>query len=266
MTPSHANKKGRRYRYYVSHSLVRAGGSRKSGTGRRIPAGGIEQLVEGRVVSFLGDPASVHEALGATEVSSIAGQRIVEDAHALAASWSELTPDRKRAILCRLIDRVIARPDTIDVAVRPTVIADVTAETFEPIERAQATSDQAPIVLSIPARLKRVGMETKLVLDGPPGRSPREPDRSLLRLIAQAHRYREIMMTAQGKTVAELAASVGVGSSYYTRLVKLSFLSPDVIHAILRGRQRLELNAKRLARYPAVPVNWADQKTLTGIV
>ncbi len=216
-------------------------------------------------MAFLGDSASVHEALGATEHSSIARQRIVEDAHSLAASWPELTPDRKRAILCRFVDRVVARPDTIDVAIRPTVIVDITAAPIEPAETTNGTSSDIPIVLSVSARLKRVGMETKLVLDGPAGRATRQPDRSLLRLIAQAHRYREMMMNAQGKTVAELAASVGVGSSYYTRLVKLSFLSPDVIRAILHGRQPLELNAKRLARYPPVPVNWVDQKSLTGI-
>jgi len=72
-------------------------------------------------------------------------------------------------------------------------------------------------------------------------------------------------MTAQGKTIGELASTAGVGSSYYTRLVKLSFLAPEVIQAILHGHQPFELNAKRLARHTGLPTDWLEQKAMLGI-
>ncbi len=55
MTPTHANKKGRRNRYYVSHSLIRRGRPKASETARRVPAGEIERIVQDRIVAFLGD-------------------------------------------------------------------------------------------------------------------------------------------------------------------------------------------------------------------
>src|SRR4029077_8799755 len=64
MTPSHAVKKGTRYRYYVSRSLItkdRAEGS----AGRRIPAAEIEQLVTSRVHRWLLDPGSIYKSTSA---------------------------------------------------------------------------------------------------------------------------------------------------------------------------------------------------------
>ena len=108
-------------------------------------------------------------------------------------------------------------------------------------------------------------METKLMIDAPAGNYRREPDRALLRIVANAHLYREMMLKAHNKTIIELAAEVGVSGSYFSRLVKLSFLSPEIIQAILRGRQPQELNAKHLARLTGPPTSWSDQKVLLGI-
>ena len=53
LTPTHAIKKGARYRYYVSASLVKGEG--KGSHGRRIPAGDLETLVIARLRDFFAD-------------------------------------------------------------------------------------------------------------------------------------------------------------------------------------------------------------------
>ncbi len=62
MTPTHANKKGRRYRYYVTHSLIKRGRPKASDSARRVPAGDIERLVQERIVSFLRSESELHDA------------------------------------------------------------------------------------------------------------------------------------------------------------------------------------------------------------
>jgi DNA invertase Pin-like site-specific DNA recombinase len=64
MTPSHAVKKGTRYRYYVSRALITQDQTERS-AGLRIPAGEIEQLVTSRVRQWLLDPGSIHKATSA---------------------------------------------------------------------------------------------------------------------------------------------------------------------------------------------------------
>ena len=62
LTPTHAVKKGTRYRYYVSTSLL-TGARKNRSSGRRIPAGNLEGLVITRLRSFLADPGAILDAI-----------------------------------------------------------------------------------------------------------------------------------------------------------------------------------------------------------
>jgi hypothetical protein len=62
LTPTYAIKKGTRYRYYVSTSLL-TGTVRNRSRGRRIPAGNLEGLVINRIRTFLADPGAILDAV-----------------------------------------------------------------------------------------------------------------------------------------------------------------------------------------------------------
>jgi hypothetical protein len=63
----------------------------------------------------------------------------------------------------------------------------------------------------------------------------------------------------------QLAAEAGVVRSYFTRILRLCFLSPDIVKAILRDRHPIELSAKRLANETRLPIAWDEQRTLLGL-
>src|SRR5215475_10435398 len=63
---------------------------------------------------------------------------------------------------------------------------------------------------------------------------------------------------------AALAEREGVSPSYFTRLVRLSYLAPDVAHAILDGRQPRDLTAEKLLEHSRLPLAWHDQRTALG--
>ena len=62
LTPTYASKKGTRYRYYVSTSLVTGAGRTRS-SGRRVPAGNLDGLVIARLRTFLADPGAIFDAV-----------------------------------------------------------------------------------------------------------------------------------------------------------------------------------------------------------
>ena len=70
-----------------------------------------------------------------------------------------------------------------------------------------------------------------------------------------------MVMRGDGKTITELASEAGVGRSYFTRILRLSFLAPDITTMILRGRQPLEHSAKQLTSDTRLPVDWHEQRT-----
>jgi hypothetical protein len=73
-----------------------------------------------------------------------------------------------------------------------------------------------------------------------------------------------MVMRGDGKTIGHLAADAGVGGSYFTRILRLSFLAPEIVKAILRDRHPLELTAKRLANELRLPIAWDGQRALLG--
>ncbi len=183
----------------------------------------------------------------------------------MAGHWRVLAPSEKRNILQSLVARIKVGRESVIIRVRPGRLADIVNPDNEAIRIDQAASDVEPTLdLVVPARLKRTSMETKLLIGGTGG--PRgTPDRSMLRLLAQAYRYREMMLEAQGRTMRDLAREAGVGRPYFCRIVRLGFLAPDVVKAILRDRHPPELTAQQLSRHTKLPNGWEEQVSAFGI-
>jgi DNA invertase Pin-like site-specific DNA recombinase len=262
MTPSHANKKGTRYRYYVSQGLVK-GPRHKTRRGRRVPAGDLEALVEERLRQFLTSGVEMFGAIEAGALDANDHTDLMARADDLAGRWSSLVPAERRGVLTTLIDRIELRPETLEIGIRPGRLLSILLDPTDPRGRTSPEEDHQPtITWSVPARLKRTGLETRLLIDGAGGGARRKPDHSLCRVLAQAHRYHALVMRNGGKTMTELAAEAGVGGSWFTRILRLSFLAPDVVKAILHDRHPIALTTKRLANQTSVPLAWEDQRTL----
>jgi DNA invertase Pin-like site-specific DNA recombinase len=262
MSPTHANKKGTRYRYYVSQSLIKRGRPQASDAACRVPAADLEALVEGRLCELLRDEAAMLEFAGTTTVAM--RQSLIENAGSLARRWQQLPPSSRRAILHVLVARIDVRPETVDIAIRPAVLPEVVKPDLD-VRRLPTSQDGTALVLSVPAQLRRTGMETKLLIQGALGAEPpRRSDRSLQRLIAQARHLSDLVMTSNGRPIQDLAVEAGVSPSYFTRVFRLSFLAPEITRAIIQGRQPSELRAIKLMRAGRLACVWSDQRRQLG--
>jgi site-specific DNA recombinase len=121
-------------------------------------------------------------------------------------------------------------------------------------------ADTPTKTLSVPAKVKWTGMETKLINQGVPGAARRETDRSLLRLMGQARRFSDLVLAGRGKTITELARDAGVSPSYFTRVYRLSFLAPTIVKTILQCREPAELTANRLMLRGKLALAWSEQQ------
>jgi hypothetical protein len=257
MTPSHAVKKGTRYRYYVSRPLIIKDQADRS-AGRHIPAGEIEQLVAGRVRQWLLDPGSIYQTTSAWLPEPSTQQRLVARAAEIGRQWSELPPARTRTVLTALIERVEVRVDQIDIHLRPTGLSALFDAAVSPSLREEA------VILSVPARLRRAGMEIRMLIDGTDPFAVSKPDARLIKLLVRANRLNTTLVQSEDVAFAALAVREGVSRSYFTRVVRLSYLAPDITQAILEGRQPRDLTAEKLLQYSRLPLRWHDQRTVLG--
>lgn len=270
LTPTHANKKGRRYRYYVSHDLITvrknathddAGGGqkRRRSTARRIPATGLEAIVEGRITDLFAD-ASTIDTIVAPRARDVEERRgLVARSSDLAHHWSSLSPTEKIANLHRLVQGIVVTSDTVHITIRVDAILAMLRGDAD----RQRDDDGETLALSVPATLQRVGMEMRHLIDAPQAHQSRKPDHSLLRLIARAQRFRDLILQGDGTSITELARLSSITPSYFTRIVRLSFLAPEITAAILDGRQPMELSAQHLS-LASLPKDWSEQRRELG--
>ena len=118
MTPTHAVKKGVRYRYYVSRRLVtgtRGEEGNRQTSGQRIPAANLEGLVVQRLRSFFADPVAVIESLPRHRCDAPSQKRATEATTAIVRALDDRREDAWDTIFRPMIVRVQARLDRIDV-------------------------------------------------------------------------------------------------------------------------------------------------------
>lgn len=100
-------------------------------------------------------------------------------------------------------------------------------------------SDTASTVtIRIPLSIRqRGGRKLLLTPDGSAPPTVSEADRTMVKAVARAFRWRRMLETGQFASVTDLAAAEKINSSYVSRILRLTLLAPDLVEAILEGRQ-----------------------------
>jgi hypothetical protein len=129
----------------------------------------------------------------------------------------------------------------------------------------RVSPDGRMVVISIPVSFQQCGGRKQIVVPaGAPEWRPRAPriDSSLINAIARAHRWRQMIETNRYANAAELSRKEGVNESYLCRLLRLTLLAPDIVQAILDGRQPPTLELNDLLK--PLPFIWDEQRRLLG--
>jgi hypothetical protein len=129
------------------------------------------------------------------------------------------------------------------------------------MSRADITPDGSTLTVSIPLTFrKRGGRKLVIVPPGVDQWAPPRPrvDSAMVKAIARASRWRKLLETGMHTTIAEIAAAEKINESYVGRVLRLTLLSPEIVEAILDGRQPADLQLKDLLR--PFPVSWREQR------
>ncbi len=112
--------------------------------------------------------------------------------------------------------------------------------------------------------LQRAGRKQIL---SPAGAAPWSPaprgDSALVKAVVRAHRWRQMIESGKYASSAELAKAEKVNDSYLGRILRLTLLAPDIIEAILTGRQPTTLQLDELLK--PLPPAWERQRSELSI-
>ena len=239
MLPTYTIKPGGvRYRYYASKPTLKGG--RSQATIHRVPAAALEALIS-NVISRLRlpsprsignrDPSILHRIK--IRPNSIAIQ--IDRATALS-SWRAETPEIAGRRNTELINHYRGH------------LAD-----------GEELSDNGEhLLLILPVRaLFRGGQVATLNLNSC-RQHPLHPDINLIKAVARAHHWKQLLQNSEVTSIEALAARVKQDRGHVGKTLKLAFLSPELIRAIVRGEQPAGIHLTNLMASD-IPVSWQEQ-------
>jgi len=254
MRPSHANRRGRRYRYYVSEALIDEGVAHGA-HGWRIPAAELETAVARAVAAKLRDPELQAQLLGSGKAGMHPSAAIIASTSKLAELLGAAASAAGRGALRRLITRVELSETELRAEVSFAEIGETDCNGFADL----AASELPAFSVAAPLQLQRRGAEMRIVLGGAAAPAP-TPDPLLVRTLVEARRRLAAYLDPAGAlTISDIARSEGTDVGDVSRSLQLAFLAPDLVEAILNGTQPLELTPERLKRANLPPL-WKDQR------
>ena len=106
-------------------------------------------------------------------------------------------------------------------------------------------------------RKQRGGRKLMIAPGSTTNRGASAPDTTLVKALARPFRWRRMMETGRYGTIDELASAEKINSSYVSRLLRLTLLSPDIVETILDGRQPEGMTLPALME--PFPVEWGRQ-------
>jgi site-specific DNA recombinase len=251
-TPSHATKKGRRYRYYVSQALTQ--GRPKNPKGPvRLPADEVEELVLSQLTALLQSAPRILDLFQQHCLDMVETQHIAKVAREYLASQEKVRND-----LRLVVTRIIVRHQKIELQLSRKALLQIffTPQQTEEIA-ATLTSSEDLIILEADAQLRRCGGEVRLLLaDAEQNRA--RPVLSLVRAVARAHDWMGRILSGEVPNQNALAKEAGFDKRYISRILPLAFLAPDITEAILDGKQPPNLSLEKCAN--EIPFEWAQQR------
>ncbi|MDQ6869651.1 MAG: recombinase family protein [Pseudomonadota bacterium] len=233
MSPTHANKRGVRYRYYVSHAILQ---NRKAEAGNiaRVPAPEIETLVCDSVRRHLA-------AMDAVEPQTVLADRDLIEHH---------------------VSRVIVKPQALEVCLIPA--CEILAQAEDP--SFQDPAPRRPLTTTITLAWTAPSFAAvKGIVHAPcakPAMRPESRD-ALLTAIAKARGWVDDIRLGRIASFAGIAEREAQGERHIRLLTPLAFLSPRIIAAIVDGTAPTDLTVSGLAK--ALPYSWIEQEHSIGL-
>jgi site-specific DNA recombinase len=256
MSPRHAGKASFRYRYYVSVDDAISGKARPSAT--RVSAGEVEAAVIDGLTAMLNNRAGVIEALDLGEADATEIASACSRAGEVAAGMPSLTPSAVRDLLQSIGLQLIIDGPTVIASASRAALNEHLGIVISVDQSDDLTSDRCAI--PIPRCLARTGHEMRLTIAPRSSSDPTVRDGNLVALIAKAHLARETLLSSHQDNNGDT-----MSHRHLIRLARLSYLAPDIIQAILEGRQPRTMTSRSLLRITEIPLSWDAQRIMLGV-
>jgi DNA invertase Pin-like site-specific DNA recombinase len=235
LTPSHSKKNGKRLRYYISYRLSKQSGE-KDISGWRLPAKPLEDQITQAVLNHIRQNVT-SELLIDPDATTI---------NNAVTAINELQSRQDETVT--LINRVNIAPGRVEINLDAHQVSAL-------FNLKESSINTEALTFKLPFQTRKRGVETKLII----GHVEPEKDHTLIRNLATAHKW--LGMIKSGKSLDDVAKQNNTSRRRIQQIIAFAFLAPDIVQAILDGRQPIGLTSEWILRRK-LPNDWQDQRAL----
>jgi hypothetical protein len=224
-------------------------------------------LVSRRIQALLSSPEQLLQSIGVESDGAATSKLLITAGKQLAKIWQAKSPAEHREFLSDVVARIVVHEATLEMAMihpalRETLLGGQSSRVANR-ERPLAKRTQDVFKLMIDARVKRCRGEVRLLVPADSGTEvPARPISSLIKSVARAHPWPEKIIRGELTGLRSIAQLTSLDEHYAGRILNCSFLAPDIVEAILDGRQPANLTVQKLLR--SLPLAWAEQRRRLG--
>jgi DNA invertase Pin-like site-specific DNA recombinase len=265
------SRKARRYRYYVSRSLMQTGKTDVPDA-IRIPAQELEQVVLTRLHHFLDNGVEVLKILDSHGMDhGRAVHTILVTAERMAEVLNPARQDDGQAsaqieILQHLVEQIIVRVHELEFKLRLDGLIQAARESLQlpPEAWMPVAGKTLTHTILLQVQLKRSGLAVRVIVEPTQMGIRREANARLVNLLSRAYDWFGRITSGRAASAQEVAAQEQITRTYVARVIGLTFLAPDIVRAILEGRNPASLTPNSLMHHVPLPADWQEQRKLLG--
>ena len=235
----------------------------EAGSVIRIPGKSLESTVTDLLLTCLTSADQILDLFKDYKLSGEQLDQAVQAAAELARQWQDGKTAEQIPVINDLVSKVVVGRETVTVQLdRNHLVRRLAGKKYE--ESSTRKPDGKPIVLTAQVKLRRSGIETKLVY--PTGKAPRTHDRSvkaLQKALLKSLQWNEELLNGKIRSIDALIERDNLNSRQVHRLRKLAFLAPDIVELIIAGDVPETLTLERLKK--DFPLEWQAQRSHFGL-
>lgn len=260
MSPTHTKKGSKRYRYYVSQAVLQYR-EKEIGSVARVPAHAVEDRVIEQLLNLLRSPVKFLEAIDISDLAAHSQERLCSTALALSQNWNSEDESSKIDKLTTAIERIEVGQNKLSIEYRRDGLAQITGYDKSSSKSRERTAQK--FMITLPVKLKRCGIESRLVITDQPEQSEPAPSASVTALksaVLKGMTWNQELITRKRKSMTEIAKREGVSRQFVAASIQLAFLSPRIIRMIAAGNVPMSLTLESLKG--GFPLEWDKQEAL----
>lgn len=252
----------RELRYYIStpnHRLSKSGLK-----ALRAEACDLEDLIKAAVCSFFRTRAQVSGAIHMLGYRDAGTDKLIDRGEIAARQLETFDRRRLRRAWEALIERIEASRERIQVVLRCEQVRSFLAWPGTGLFKLAPTNDaKFHHVYTLETEAFAIRSERQFRLPIDTASAPGKPKRGLVELMSFARRAQELIYGDRSLTFKEAAYRLHRREAFVMRALRLNYLAPDIISAIIDGRHPADLTRRKLLN-TNIPMDWVQQRVLFG--